>query len=160
MAGFQSAEENNKQQSAQTPPKGGIQERLSSLIPDLAQLKLIEKLFVGTRRPSRLTKKQMFEEAWLLGYQAHPDDTIDPVTRAVIPSEHAVQMTKCLKFVQEMRELSTDDEGRQLDAITKAISRQPIQIYASSPFAEDEKEGLGATLKNAIAKKFNKKGGS
>jgi len=102
--------------------KGGRKgEKISHYVEGILRLETIREIFVGTHRPSRILYDWAFVESWLLAYETK-----------------GVELPGLTAFAENMREFSTDIDGRQLDVIGKMMAPQPTFIAPAAPYEEPE----------------------
>jgi len=106
----------------QKPDQGGAGEsRISHYVEGILRLETIREIFLGKHRPTRILYDWAWVESWVTAYgKTGPD----------------LPCLSCL--CQNMREYSTDIDGRQLDVIGKMMSPQPTFIAPAAPFEEPE----------------------
>jgi hypothetical protein len=122
----------NQDQGKTSGEKG--EGRISHYVEGILRLETIRDIFVGTHRPTRILYDWAFVESWLKAYEKTGPD---------LP---------CLcSFAENMREFSTDIDGRQLDVIGKMMSPQPTFIAPAAPF--EEPEGLVDKVKGIFKRR-------
>lgn len=85
--------------------------------PDHLKYSMIGQMMEGKATLRRLTKDQMAAEALLLG-----------------AAEKGIKLEGTLKFVEEMRDLSSGYEGKGIEAVVNVLKAAPVTLMPGSPY--------------------------
>ena len=120
--------------SSQGPQKvdgGKSGKNIGEYISEILRLKLIKEFFIGRFPLSRGTRESHFVEAWIRAVSGE-DRTNDPSKPGYKPR---VRLRKTLAFLENMRDLSPHEGGKQIEVLRDVLSTQPNNVtLVGSPY--------------------------